>query len=175
MPFSLILSSPVLYFLELLRHSTPLSSVTHSVQSNAMLASQLVQISHIYHSRLIITRPSENKVGRSTPRVTYFTPIDNILNVIEEKFSKYNVTLRSTTIGGIYATSTGSNVPACRHSDTIWIETLYALPEVETPGLDITREERNHYNRMTPMADLTRSVETTPQEDVILTPWRGAL
>jgi hypothetical protein len=35
--------------------------------------------------------------------------------------------------------------------------------------MDITREERNHYNRMTPMRDLTRSVETTPQEDEIPT------
>ncbi len=36
--------------------------------------------------------------------------------------------------------------------------------------MEITREERDDYNGMTPRRDLMRSVEMTPQEDEILTP-----
>ena len=113
---------------------------------------------------------NEYRAGRSTPRVTYFTPIDDIFDDIEEKFSG---TIRPRLPQPSEASTPLPSAPMCQQCrllDPVWIETLPALPEVETPGLDITREERNHYNRMTPMADLTRSVEMTPQEDEILTP-----
>ena len=113
---------------------------------------------------------NEYRAGRSTPRVTYFTPIDDIFDDIEEKFSG---TIRPRLPQLSEASTPLPSTPMCQQCrllDPVWIETLSALPEAETPGMDITREERNHYNRMTPMRDLTRSVEMTPQEDEILTP-----
>jgi hypothetical protein len=113
---------------------------------------------------------NEYRAGRSTPRVTYFTPIDDIFDDIEEKFSG---AMRPRLPQPSEASTPLPSAPMCQQCrllDPVWMETLSALSEAETPGMDMTREEWHQYNRMTPMADLTRSVEMTPQEDEILTP-----
>jgi hypothetical protein len=113
---------------------------------------------------------NEDKVGRTTPRVTYFTPIDDIFDDIQEKVSISTrprlPQLSEAFIPPLYPPICSR----CRMQDQAWNEGFTLLLEPGSPGIDITRSEEDSYREITPMEDMTASIEMTPQDAEILTP-----
>lgn len=113
---------------------------------------------------------NEDKVGRSAPRVTYFTPIDDLFDDIEEKISGIMRPRLPQPSEAFTPPLSAPACPQCRLQDYAWQEEKTLQPDAESPGIDITREERHNYDRMTPMRDMILSIEMTPQEEDVLTP-----
>jgi hypothetical protein len=113
---------------------------------------------------------NEDKVHRTVSRVTYFTPIDDIFDDIQEKVSGAIRPRLPNQLEVFYPASSAPICPRCRLQDPVWREERTILPEAETPGIDITLEEENSYGRMTPMREMMASTEMTPQDEEVITP-----
>lgn len=94
---------------------------------------------------------NEDRVGHNIPRVTYFTPIDDIFDDIQEKVSGTQRPRLPQPTGAVVPLISAPVCLECRRQDQTRRGDWMPVPETETPGIDITRPEESSCETMTPM------------------------
>jgi hypothetical protein len=113
-----------------------------------------------------------NKYESNDPgsRITFFTPMVDIFDDIQEKFS-HTERPRLPQLGESFSCPDPMiTCPNCGKDAVAETTILNPIMEPDTPGIDITKDGGDSDGSMTPMRELIDSVDMTPLENELLTP-----